>query len=250
MIPDLHRSKSMSNKWATPLWIGLLGLCFQSSALGMGLHSFVALPVEKGGTVLRGVVSHDNESNVNQLTANLAYGIDHRKTLLFGVPYRLSSSDDKKLGDFSLLYRQVVSQIDEPKGTRRLGLLGGAVIPTDSSRDGAFQTGAVATWFRDENEWDIDALYQRGTDDRQASARYDLSWQHRLMPAVYPEWGIQSELYGVVELGGRWQKGASMVHQFTLGLQWTQGRWVLEGGVIQDLNSPDATGFLLSVRFH
>tara|TARA_R110002072_G_scaffold299400_1_gene474830 strand:- start:732 stop:1454 length:723 start_codon:yes stop_codon:yes gene_type:complete len=240
----------MSSKWAILLWIGLLELCFQSSALGMGLRSFVALPVEKGGTVLRGVVSHDSETNINQLTANLAYGIDHKKTLLFGVPYRLSSSDTKQLGDFSLLYRQILSQVDDPKGTRRIGLLGGAVIPTDSSRDGAFQAGTVATWFRDKNEWDIDALYQRGTGDRQDSARYDLSWQHRLIPAVYPEWGIQSEVYGVVELGGRWQKGASVVHQFTLGLQWTQGRWVLEGGVIQDLNGPDATGFLLSIRFH
>ncbi|MBL4671832.1 MAG: hypothetical protein JKX81_06195, partial [Arenicella sp.] len=172
-------------------------LCFQSSAFGMGLRSFVALPVEKEGSVWRGVVSHDKDANTNQLTANLAYGIDHKKTLLLGVPYQLSTSDDKQLGDVSVLYRQLVSQVDEPEGTRRLGLLGGMVIPTDSSRDTAFQAGAVATWFRERNEWDIDALYQFGTGDRRDAARYDLSWQHRLAPAVYPEWGIQSEWYGV-----------------------------------------------------
>jgi hypothetical protein len=54
----------------------------------------------------------------------------------------------------------------------------------------------------------------------------------------------------VTELGGRWSEKHSTIHQFTVGFQRVAGRWVFEGGVIQDLNDPNHTRYLFSVRFH
>ncbi len=38
--------------------------------------------------------------------------------------------------------------------------------------------------------------------------------------------------------------------ELTLGLQWIHQTWVVEGGAIRDLNGPDETRYLLSVRLH
>jgi len=228
----------------------LLGIFFSPVALGMGLRSFVALPVEQGGTVWRATAGHNADTDANHLILSAAYGIDHRQTLLFGVPYRLSSGEGDRVGGVSVLYRHIVLQSDQKDGTDRLGLLGGVIIPTDSNRDEALQIGAVFTRFRGKNEIDFDVLYQQGLSNRDNTARYDLSWQHRVSPSEYPEWGIPPEWYVVTELGGRWSEAHSTVHQFTLGLQRVTKRWVFEGGVIQDLNGPNHTRFLFSVRFH
>lgn len=222
----------------------------QPPAHGMGLRSFVALPVEKGGTVVRATVEHNTDADTTHAGLNVGYGINHRQTLLFGMPYRLSSGDGDRTGDVSALLRQIVLQSDTVSGTNRLGLLAGFIIPTDSDRDEAVQAGAVFTHFRGRNEIDLDVLYQQGLGDRDNSARYDLSWQYRISPSQYPEWGISTEWYVVTELGGRWSDAHSTIHQFTLGFQRIAKRWVFEGGVTQDLNNPDHTRFLISVRFH
>ena len=231
--------------------VGWLALTFiQSTAYSMGLRSFVALPVEKGGIVLRGIAEHNTDTDTNYLTTNAAYGISHTQTLLMELPYRLSSGDGDSLGDTGMLYRHLVSQVDTAAGTQRVGLLGGVVVPTDRDHDSILQAGTVYTLYRRRNEIDIDVLYQQGLGDRDNAARYDLSWQHRISPTEYPEWGIPKEWYVVTELGGRWKQGNRTIHQFTLGLQWVIKRWVIEGGAVQDLNAPHQTGFLFSVRFH
>jgi hypothetical protein len=109
----------------------------------MGLRSFVALPVEKGGTVVRATVEHNTDADTTHAGVNVGYGINHRQTLLFGMPYRLSSGDGDRSGDVSALLRQIVLQSDTVSGTNRLGLLAGFVIPTDSDRDEAAQAGAA-----------------------------------------------------------------------------------------------------------
>ncbi len=223
---------------------------FHPMAHGMGLRSFVALPVDKGGTVLRATVERNDDTHITSSAFSAAYGISARQTLFFGVPYRLSSGEGDRLGDVSVLYRHILSQSDTAIGTDRLGLLGGAIVPTDSERDEAVQAGAVFTRFRGRNEIDIDVLYRQGLGNRDNTARYDLSWQYRVSPHEHPEWGIPTEWYVVSELGGRWKEGNSTVHQFTLGLQRVAKRWVFEGGVIQDLNSPNHTRYMLGIRFH
>jgi hypothetical protein len=216
----------------------------------MGLRSFVALPVEKGGSVLRGTVEHNEDTNSNKLAISAAYGIDHQQTLMLGVPYGLSSGGSDRMGDVGVLYRRTVLQSDMPVGTVRIGFLGGMIIPTDDKRDEALQAGAVFTRFRGRNEFDLDVLYQQGLGGRDNTARYDMSWQYRVSPHEYPEWGIPHEWYLVTELGGRWGQGDRTVHQLTLGLQWVAKRWVFEGGAVQDLNSPNQTRYLFSIRFH
>lgn len=231
--------------------IGSLVLALlQSPAHGMGLRSFVALPVETGDSVLRGTVSHNANTESNRFVFNVAYGVSHQQTLLLGIPYRLSPRGENRMGDIGALYRQTVMQSDTPQGTDRLGLLGGVIVPTDDERDGALQAGAVFTHFRGRNEFDLDVLFRQGLGDYDNTARYDMSWQYRFSPYEYSEWGIPHEWYIATELGGRWAQGGRMVHQFTLGLQWVVKRWVIEGGVTQDMNSPNQTQFLLSIRFH
>lgn len=216
----------------------------------MGLRSFVALPLEKGGTVVRFQATHNTDTEAEVLTTNLAYGIGARQTFFLGLPYRLSPAGDDRLGNLSALYRHTVLQKDTSDGTSRLGLLGGVVIPTESGRDGQLQAGAVATFVHKRNEWDLDVLYRAGLGDAGDTARYDASWQYRLSPAIRSGWGISPELYSVLELNGRWQDGSSMLHQVTAGLQWIHRRWVLEGGVYRDLNRPEDTSLIISTRLH
>ncbi len=225
-------------------------LLSSAGAWAMGLRSFVALPLEKGGTVLRLFDEYNADQDVNVLTTNLAYGISGTQTLFLGLPYRLSPSGPDRLSDLNVLYRHVVWQVDDEVGTSRLGLLGGVMVPTDSGRDLRVQVGAVATFFRRRHEWDLDVLWVQGTGNAPNAARYDISWQYRLTPATYPKWGAATEWDGVLELNGRWIEGNTMVHQATAGLQWIHRRWVLEGGVVQDLNGPEDTRFVLSVRIH
>ncbi|MGH8353593.1 MAG: hypothetical protein ACRERY_08690 [Pseudomonas sp.] len=77
-----------------------------------------------------------------------------------------------------------------------------------------------------------------------AGARYDLSWQYRLNPGDRAWW------MSVLELGGRWLEGSNTTQQLTVGLQRLAGRWVIEGGVVRDLNNSHDSSLLLGVRFH
>ena len=222
-------------------------------AYSMGLRTFVALPVEKEGRVVRFTIEQAKDADTTTLITSAAYGISAKQTLLLGLPYRLSPAGDNRQGDVSVLYRHLVKQQDAQTGTRRLGLLGGAIIPINPSekeRDAAVQAGFVYTQYLGRNEIDVDALYQAGASDRNDSGRYDVSWQYRLSPTERPEWGIASELNSAVELNGRWKASNSTTHQVTLGLQWVQPKWVLEGGVAKDLNNAEELRYLLSTRFH
>ncbi len=236
----------MKNK---PLAVAL-PLLFPALAHAMGLRAFVALPVDKGGSVARLQIERNLDDDSNLAVANLALGISAKQAILLGLPYRLSPAGTGRVGDLGLLYRHIVWQNDFANGTRRIGLLGGVVVPGDSGRNPALQAGLVSTWYRNRHEWDIDLLYRAGLGQRPDSGRYDLSWQYRLSPANYPDWGVTAEWNSVLELGGRWTQGAQTIHQVTLGLQWIHPRWVLEGGIVRDINGPDETHLLLSTRMH
>ena len=239
----------MRNKYRPGLFLLTASLCVHP-VQAMGLRSFVALPVDKGGKVLRMQYQRNTDTNTDILVANTAYGISGKQTLLFGLPYRLSPAGTDRTGDLSTLYRHIAWQDDTAAGSRRLGLLGGLVIPTRSNRDVRLQAGAVATFFRDRTEWDIDALWIQGLDDAANRARYDIAWQYRISPAIYPDWGISREWTLDLELGGRWDEGNTMVHQATIGLQSIHRQWVFEAGVVQDLNGPDDTHLIFSTRVH
>ncbi len=217
----------------------------------MGLRSFVALPINKGGVVTRLVVDEVPETNNEQITSNLAYGIDGRQSFFLAAPYRISSGTGDRLGAISLLYRNIVWQNIDSINPTRFGLLLGTVVPTDSDRDPKASAGFVVTHVKNRHEWDADALWQQGIDDAPNSLRYDLSWQYRIYPQEYPEWGLSSLVNTVFEFAGRGVEGNTVIQQFTGGFQWVvTPRWVLEGGVTQDLNGPDDTNYIISTRFH
>ncbi|HHL18459.1 MAG TPA: hypothetical protein ENJ33_01850 [Thiothrix sp.] len=227
-----------------------IGLLSADNAYSMGLRSFVALPVEKEGTVVRFSVEHAQDADTDTLISSAAYGMSAKQTLLVGIPYRLSPAGKDRQGDVSVLYRQIVKQQDRYAGTKRFALLGGAIIPTKKERDVALQTGFVYTQFHQRHEVDADVLYQLGTSNRKDSGRYDLSWQYRLLPIERPDWGTVTEINSVIELNGRWQEGNNITHQATIGLQWVQAKWVFEGGVVKDLNNDNELRYLISTRFH
>ena len=239
----------MHNKGWPGLFLLAAGLSVPA-VYAMGLRSFVALPVDKGGMVVRLQYQRNTSTSTDVLVTNVAYGLSGQQTLLFGLPYRLSPGGKDRTGDLIALYRHIVWQDDTVAGTRRIGLLGGVVIPTESDRDARLQAGAVATFYQGRTEWDIDALWIQGLDDATNRARYDIAWQYRLSPAAYPDWGIGQEWVLDLELGGRWEEGNSMVHQVTIGLQSIHRQWVFEAGVVQDLNGPDDTRLIFSTRFH
>ncbi len=216
----------------------------------MGLRSFVALPVEKGGAIVRLQLERAQKSDIDSFISNAAYGFSAKQTLLLGLPYRLSASRDNRRGDVSLLYRTITWQQDRRSGTDRLGLLAGTVLSTEKERDNALQMGFVFTHVNDRNEIDIDTLYKSGMANRLDNGRYDLSWQYRLIPAEYPAWAAQHQLNSVLELNGRWREGMTMTQQLTIGLQWIQQKWVIEGGVVHDLNNSYEQRYILSTRFH
>jgi hypothetical protein len=216
----------------------------------MGLRSLVALPVEKGGAVIRLTFERANDAATETLITNATYGFTANQTLLLGAPYRLSPSGNNRQGDVSVLYRHIVWQQDMLSGTDRLGLLGGVIVPTENDRDAAIQAGFVFTHFKNSHEIDLDALYQSGTANRPDSGRYDISWQYRLSPVEHPDWGISTELNTVLELNGRWNEGNTVTQQFTAGLQWIHKKIVIDGGVVKDLNNAYETRYLISTRFH
>ena len=216
----------------------------------MGLRSLVALPVDKGGSVFRFSLQSAEEAEVDSLIINTAYGISADQTLLLGLPYRIEPAGEDRTGDLSVLYRHIVSRKDYLEGTDRLGLLLGALLPSQSENDSAVQAGLVFTHFKNRNEIDGDLVYRFGNGERRDSARYDLSWQYRLGPARRPDWGLAPELNSVLELNGRWQEDEDVVHQATVGLQWIHPRLVLEGGIVRDISNGDETLVLLSTRLH
>jgi hypothetical protein len=225
-------------------------LLASSSLNAMGLRSLVALPVDKGGTVIRFTLESANEEDRDDLATSVAYGISAQQTLLLALPYRIEPEGRDRTGDFSVLYRHISWREDSFTGTNRLGLLIGALLPSQSGNDAAAQAGLVFTHFKNRNEIDADILYRSGSDDRPDSARYDISWQYRLRPAKRPDWGLVPELNTVLELNARWREDEDTVHQVTAGLQWIHPRMVLDGGIARDISNGDETRVLLSTRFH
>lgn len=216
----------------------------------MGLRSLVALPVDKGGSVVRFTLESTDDANTDYLITNAAYGLSADQTLLFGLPYRIEPAGSDRTGDLSVLYRHIVWREDNWDGTNRLGLLIGALLPSQTESDSAAQAGLVFTHFKNRNEIDSDLVYRFGNDDRLDSARYDISWQYRLHPVKRPAWGLAPELNSVLELNGRWLEDEDVVHQVTVGLQWIHPRLVLEGGVVRDISNGSESRVLLSTRFH
>ncbi len=235
---------------STLSWLVTLACLFGHAAHAGGLRSLVALPLEPGGIITRLQVVDSSSPDNLLVSGTLLYGLTTRQTLIFNVPYRDLESGDDGFGYVTGLYRGTVYQHDEPNATRRIAVIGGIRVPTDSNLDSQISAGMVATMYRKRSEWDIDLVWMQGLGRGGNNARYDVSWQYRLTPSKYPEWGIPTEWQSVVELGGRYAEGSEMVHQLTVGALWVHPSWVLEAGIIRDLNGSEITSILLGIRKH
>ena len=230
--------------------VTLLFIISINVSFAMGLRSFVALPINTNGGVVRFLNDYNFGNDVDVFITAGAYGISPSQALFFALPTRLSPSGSNRLGDFSALYRHTLWQQDSQFGTARFAFLSGLLIPTYKQRDVAAQAGFVFTRFYKRHEIDVDALYQKGIDSRPNSGRYDISWQYRLSPKTLPEWGIADEIYTVLELNGRWQQGQNTSQQLTAGLTWATAKFVLEGGFVKELNHNRDNHLIISTRFH
>jgi len=85
--------------------LGFIISIYSANLFAMGLRSFVALPLEQGGIVLRLQDIDNLNTDRNIAIANIALGITGKQALLFGIPYRLSPSGPNRSGDISFLYR-------------------------------------------------------------------------------------------------------------------------------------------------
>jgi len=231
--------------------LSLIVILLTPPAWSMGLRSFVALPLEEGGVVLRGQDIGNFSKNSNVAIGEVAYGLSGTQTLIMSMPYRLKPDQGgPRQGDLSAIYRQTVWKQDFHAGTNRLALLAGGLLPTNNKSDGSVQLGGVTTFYKDRQEIDIDALWIQGFGRSPNQGRYTISWQYRLWPSKYPKTGLGQNVNLVLEYNGRWRQGTHLIHQGTVGLQWILPTFVIEGGIFRDINQPHHTHWLISLRYH
>jgi hypothetical protein len=193
-----------------------------------GINTDVALPVRQGGFVLRTQVrllgadddpsSLDREVRVWVVPAVVVYGATVRTTVFGIVPYlsqrvelteggRRLTDRAEGTGDLLFLVRRTVRARDAIQRTSRLGLLGGVELPSGSdafsSHATDFLLGGVYTLQDGRHEVDADLTWKvngegRGVDPGD-EYRADLAYQFRLTPAVWPDRGSPSQVYGVIE---------------------------------------------------
>lgn len=232
----------------TLAWLIALACLTGNSSQAGGLRSLVALPLEPGGIITRIQVLKWSSPDDMTVAGTVMYGLTTNQTLILRAPYQDVEGGNDGFGYLTGLYRHTIYQRDEPSATRRMALIGGFRVPTDSSLDPQVSAGLVTTIYRGRSEWDVDFVWMEALGQSGNNGRYDVSWQYRLTPVEYPEWGIPSEWQSVIELGGRYTQGSETVHQLTVGALSVHPSWVLETGIVQDLNGPHATALLLGFR--
>lgn len=215
----------------------------------MALRSFVAMPLEKNGMLVRMIAEENIDSDVTVLMTNFAYGLSAKQTLFIGLPYKF---DDPSSGiqNTNFLYRHLIAQSYQGGNVRRFGFLAGAILPKEDQSENRVQAGIVSTVAYRRHQWDMDALWVDGLGEVNDSARFDISWQYRLVPAKRSAWEQSNEWNSIIELGGRWNEISGTTYQYTIGVQWLSRRWVLEGGTVIDINKPEQQRYLLGFRVH
>ena len=214
--------------------------------------------------------------------AALGYGVN-RNLAVFGVlPYvdkrleltsggRRLTRSASGIGDASLFARYTVFQRNWPQRTLRVAPFAGLEIPTgaDDDTDGFGRlpadiqpgsgsldpfAGLVATYQTLDFQIDAQLAYKANIEANNFEfgdvARFDLSFQYRLLPRKLSG-GVPGFLYGIVEanlihrggneIGGVEDANSGGVTLFIVpGLQYVTKRWIVEAGVqlaaFQDLN--------------
>jgi hypothetical protein len=230
---------------ACALIIGSLSL----PVLATGVRSFIALPVEQGGQVLRVLAERDDGRDLSSFNLNAAYGITSGDTLLFGLPLRWVDGGQGRDGPVSLLYRRTLWRRDQPSGTTRFASLIGVAIPVEGGGSSQVPIGAVFTHYRGRTQWDVDALWLPARGASAARGRYDIAWDYRIAPAVYPDWGQVGEWHLIAELSGRYQAGVGTRNRLLAAGRYVRRAWLLEFGVDREVGG-GGWGAVLGFRMH
>ncbi len=228
----------------------IIFLFFSPSILALAIRSFVAMPIEQGGIVFRAQDFINTKTDMNNVVGDIGYGIANKHAIFLRYPEMINAVSGMPTQDVSLLYRYTFLQKDNTNTTFRIALLSGGFVPTNSGSDGGLKGGFVTSYFKGRNEFDGDVLYDGAFGSAKNYGNYDLSWQYRIYPAKYSEWGLGSSVNTVLEYTGQWMEKANMAHQATLGLQWVMPQLILEGGLIKDLNQSYANIVFIGLRVH
>ncbi|MBD3610609.1 MAG: hypothetical protein HUJ30_08675, partial [Gammaproteobacteria bacterium] len=125
----------------------------------MGIRSFVAMPIDKGGSMLR--MQYIDAGNMTTLMTNYAYGLTGTQTLIVGLPYQLSPQVNKGRGDINLLYRYIGWHKSDTEKMVMAALLAVVLISEQSDNSPKF-VGAI-TYSRGLREEDFSAFWRQGT---------------------------------------------------------------------------------------
>jgi hypothetical protein len=218
-------------------------------AQATGVRSFVALPVEDGGVVVRALGGFQDDRALTTLGLSGAYGITAKDTLLVGLPLRSLAAGPDMHGPTSVLYRRTLWQRDAPEGTSRFASLVGLTVPVEGGQASQIQVGGVYTYYRDRTQWDVDAIWRPERSGMPASGRYDIAWDFRLSPAEYPDWAPVGEWHLIAELNGRYVEGIGTDNRLLAAGRYTRRSWLLEFGVDHGIGG-GGWGALLGFRRH
>jgi len=246
---------------------------------GVGiLRSQVKLIRETGD-----ITSQNRDLSVTAVPLVLAYGFSPKLALFGALPYvdkRMDITIGNKrirrqtqgLGDSKFFARYTIYQVDKPSDTLRIAPFAGLKIPTGAhnkrdalgvlprplqSGSGSWDPFAGITLTHQTLDWEFDTAvnYQLNTKasgfEFGDTARFDASFQYRVLPQSLDNIGVPAFVYAVLESNLIWNgknklAGATDINSggttwnLVPGLQYVTRRYVLETAiqlpVVQRLN--------------
>ena len=246
---------------------------------GVGILRLQVKLTRKAGDI----TSQNRALNVTAVPLVLAYGFSP-KLALFGVlPYvdkrmditignKCTCRQTQGLGDGKLFARYTIYQADKPGDTLRIAPFAGLKIPTGAyhkrdalgvlprplqSGSGSWDPFAGMALTHQTLDWEFDSAisYQRNTKASGFEfgdiARFDASFQYRVLPQSLDHVGVPAFIYAVLESNLIWKGKNKLVGATDInsggttwnlvpGLQYATRRYVLETAielpVVQRLN--------------
>lgn len=227
--------------------------------------------------------SQDRALNVTAVPLVLAYGYTAKLALFGLLPYVDKHMDitignkrirrqTQGLGDGKFFARYTIYQVDKPGDTLRIAPFAGIKVPTGAhnnrdalgvlprllqSGSGSWDPFAGMTLTRQTLDWEFDAAvnYQLNTKASDFEfgdiARFDASFQYRVLPQSLDDMGVPAFVYAVLESNLIWNGKDKLANTTNInsgrttwnlvpGLQYVTRRYVLEIAiqlpVVQRLN--------------
>jgi len=218
--------------------------------------------------------SQNRALNVTAVPLVLAYGFNPKLALFAVLPYVDKHMDitignkrirrqSKGLGDGRLFARYTVYQADKPGDTLRIAPFAGLKVPTGAhdkrdalgvlprplqSGSGSWDPFAGMTLTRQTLDWEFDtaASYQVNTKaygfEFGDEARFDASFQYRVLPQSLDDVGVPAFIYAVLESNLIWNarnklagttdiNSGGTTWNLVPGLQYVTRRYVLETAI-------------------